>query len=583
MRDRPQLEAERRSVDRLPLAAALAAAQLALVGPLAVWVDNRESFAGFSPQATLTLGLAALVLAALFAAPGLLLPRLEPRASAFLCALTLLMWGQSFLSGRLLTGTNLAGAASTAQVVAEPLIWVAVLVAAGWLAARVGRPLLRFAALALLVQSLALGWTAWRLDPGSRALGVDRPEDLAGLATLSANRNILVLVLDGMHRDYATRALEANPELAERFAGFEVFTDHLASFPTTRFSLPSMLSGLAYDNTVPATQFIERSLTGRDSLPRWLQEAGWDVGLATTIRTALAAPADHQLAVDAYVRRQRTARALGLELLDLSLFRHAPSRIGRWVYNDDRWRLQQLAPAARTNYHAVRSQDFMTDFVPLLRAAGERPAFRFIHIGGAHPPVVVDGDCSFLGVQPISPESYGPQVECALSQAADLIERLDALGILRRTAVIIASDHGVDVKAESTDQADPFAWVLDHAAASLMVKPFDATGGPTFERAPTSNLDLPGIVRRLSEPATAGDYLPSGITPSRERAFHFHLWQNNDWRKSHLTALHHFRVTPGAGAKSSWTYTGTTASPELPADEQQRIERDAARYFPSGN
>jgi len=189
---------------------------------------------------------------------------------------------------------------------------------------------------------------------------------------------------------------------------------------------------------------------------------------------------------------------------------------------------------------------------------------------------VVGSDCNFLGVQEWTPAGYADQVECALSQTALLLDRLRALDILDRTAFIVTSDHGVDV----TGIEEPMTWVLHHAAATLMVKPFGADGSPLFDPAPTSNQDLPEIVALLSgEGEGAAGYLPPQVNPERRRSFFFHAWQNSDWSKPYLTALHAFEVGPGAARESAWSYVGTTPSPDASPREQARLQADAAALF----
>jgi len=567
----------------LALAAALAAGQLAILGPLAVWSENRDSFAGLSGAALLTFLAAFVALTTLCLLPGLLAPRLAGSLTAALCALTLLMWGQSFLSGRLLTGAAIADAASRIQQVGEVLLWLAALGTAIALARPLAKLLLRSALLVVVVQILALAWGSFGAEPQIGGSGSPRERHWQELTTLSQGRNIIVLVLDSMHRDYVTQALSDNPELASAFSGFRVFTDHLATFPTTRFSVPAMLGGVNYDNTQPAAPFIDSVLSGPDSAPRRLREAGWNVGIATTIGAALSAPADTRLSVDAYVRRKNFARSLGLELLDLSAFRHAPATLGNWVYNFDRWRLRQLVDSSRRNYHAIRSLDFVDDYAQSVAATATEPVFRFLHVGGAHAPVVVDSQCRFIGVQELRSEGYSEQVVCALRQALLLVERLRQMEILDKTFLIVASDHGVSLEAEeagSVVHADLWSQVLDSSAAALMVKDFDSREPIDFDPAPTSILDLPAIIAQAAkDDAIGADYLPGAVEPERRRAFFYHQWNNGDWSKPYLTALHGFQVSAGSTQRSAWIYTGTAVSPEFSAKEQSRLLADADAYF----
>lgn len=553
------------------LAASLAAAQLALLGPLLIFVENRQEFVGGSWSAGLYVLAAAVVLAAALTLPGLLVRGDARRWRAALLALTLLMWGQSFVTGRygLLDGTRVDWSASRGQEVAGWLVWAVVLGVAAAAARRLLPWLWRAAVLALVVQ---LGAAVQGSATMPSVESADRDvQDLARFATLSPQRNVIVLVLDAVRGREAEEVLRQDETLRRRFDGFRLFHDHVAAFPTTRFSIPAMLSTERYDNREPAVDYVQRALEGEASVTAGLAAEGFDIGVATTVRAVLATPADVVVAAEHYSLSRARRDTLGLELLDLSLFRHLPLTAKRWVFNDDQWRVRRLL-GAPADYHATRSLRFLAGLTGELRPDLARPAFRFIHVGGAHVPVVVDAECRFIGVQMEDREAYRDQVACALRQALGLVDRLADLDLLDDTFLVVTSDHGTslhDAEAATRTLADR---VLEASDSLLLVKQLGAHGELVFDPRPTAAADLPALLLAAArgEPGAGPHaFLPPPAADGRV-AF-FHEWQQGDWRKRYLTSLHEFRVQADAGRLASWRYVGTVPSPELssPAAEEQ--------------
>jgi Sulfatase len=561
------------------LAAGLAAAQLTLVGPALILLDNRREFIGASWSNALYLLVAFALLTALLVAPALLVRGLAERWRAALLALTVVMWGQSFVTGRygLLDGTRVDWSASRGQEIVGWVVWVAALGVAVMAARRLLPWLWRGAALVLAVQ---VGAALLALATAPPVEAADRDvENLSRFAQLSPERNVIVLVLDAVRGRAAEDVLQADEAMRRRFAGFRLFSDHVAAFPTTRFSVPAMLSTARYDNREPASDYVERALQGEASVTARLQAAGFDVGVASTVRTVLATPADVVVAAEHYSLSRNRRDLMGLELLDLSLFRHLPLTLKRWVFNDDEWRVRRLFGSA-ADYHATRSQRFVSGLVERLRPDLARPAFRFVHVGGAHVPVVVDAECRFLGVQPETEAGYRDQVACALRQALQLVDGLEAVGLLDATFLVVTSDHGTFLQDAAAVGATPVDRLLATADSLLMVKPFGARGELVVDPRPTAAVDLPALVATAST-SEAGAGPDDLIPPSRAdgRPAYYYEWQNKDWRLPYLTCLHEFRVDPGASRRAAWHYVGSTPSPELSAAdraEQMRIGRRMA-------
>jgi len=504
-----------------------------------------------------------------------------------LTAAAVLMWVESVLPGRfaLLDGSAIDWTVYRGRALMEAGLWLLVLVGS-WLAAARLRGLLTGALVCLVfaqLGALGLGVASGRDEPAAGGDG-----KLAQLATLSSERNVVLLILDAVQRDYVTEILQADAQLRSQLRGFRLFTDHLAAFPTTRFSIPAMLSGRMYDNRTQAQGFVEEAYRGEDSVAHPFRAAGFDIGIASTVGEALKLPAHHRVGVNlSQAVREGRGWSPGLELLDLALFRSAPIFAKEWLFNQDEWRLRALSGGSRHTFHATRSLKFLGALGDAFRGGNPRPSLRLIHVGGAHPPVVVDRKCRYIGVQRLEEEAYRAQVECALRQVRDLVDRLETLGLLDRTFLAVTSDHGVRIVGRSAiEQASPtLASAMQRSGAFLMIKPFGAEGELTFDQRPTSAQDLPFLLARAIDGWDAPDEaaLSAIAHGDRVRPYMHHAWQKGDWRKPHLTSLFRFEVGAGASSVEAWTYLETISGSglsEAARAEQRAIELSFAGVLP---
>ena len=279
---------------------------------------------------------------------------------------------------------------------------------------------------------------AWRPPPGQ-------------IYQLSRDQNVIHIVLDAFLSEMFAEVIERERSTFDRdFSGFTFFADHLGAFPTTRASMPAMLTGIAYRNEMPLDPFIRENIRDR-SIFSVLAGQGYQIN-SVTFHNQEHPPAS-------FPNGQTTARYTiptphasyrdyvqfaAVQLLDLSLFRHVPHGFKSRVYNEQAWLLEtwyserRRARNARPSNHAA----FLEEFAGRMTIAHDEPVYTFIHVALPHPPYVVDADCSFIGPQRASRLSYAGQGRCALAVVQRLFDRLRNLGVYDRTVIVLTSDHG---------------------------------------------------------------------------------------------------------------------------------------------
>jgi len=370
------------------------------------------------------------------------------------------------------------------------------------------------------------------------------------------------------------------------FSGFIFFADHLGAFPTTRASMPAMLTGIAYRNEMPFDPVIRANIKDR-SIFSVLAGQGYQINSIafhskehpptslpngqTTVQYTIPTP---------YGSYQDYVQFAMVQLLDLSLFRHVPQGLKSRVYNDQTWLLESWYSERRRDRNARPSNHaaFLEEFASRMTISQDKPVYTFIHVALPHPPYVVDADCSFIGPQRASRLSYAAQGRCALAVVQKLFDRLRALGVYDRTVIILTSDHGWNrlrpdhplegVKTPAGNLDD----VAVRAMPLLAVKPAGSSGPLRTSYAPTAITDVPATILNLI--GIPNDQLPGRsvlqIDPnvSRRRTYAHHSWDNAAWGRPYLDLLHVFSIDGRVTDPTAWTFRAAIFEPVDDVDAQ---------------
>lgn len=581
--------------------ALLGPAQLFLFGPFTTYSRNESEFAvSFWNLATSWLWAAAFLVALLVAA-GMWLPRRWLyRYVVILFAIGVLLWVQ----GNLLVpdygplyGAALDFEGNAWRTPLELSLWAVALA----LAAVFARDLLTVATVAsqalLALQLLVLIVSATGLlqqaknDVPSSGTRWHRPP--AGIFELSPNTNIIHLVLDGYVSEIFAEAMNRERSAFERdFSGFVFFEDHLGAFRSTRASMPAMLAGVAYRNEVPFNDFRARVMR-EGSIYGVLARRGYQIHSVTFHSgehppTSIGGRVVRYLVPTPYSDRKTYERFAAAQVLDVTLFRHALNGVKRWIYNDDRWLLQQWTGSEARQVRQSNHLAFFDDFTARMTATSEQPVYLFLHVIPPHPPIVLDSGCAFIGRQRLTRTAYAEQAQCVLAHVRQFLDRLRALGVYDRSVILLTSDHGW-----SLDRPDhplkgirtpggPLDRVASDAMPLLAIKPAGASGPLRSSYAPTSITDVPATIATLAGvPAHA---LPGRsvfeIDPgaARPRTFTFHSWSDADWERRYFEALLVFAVNGRALDRGAWTFKQAILDPTSDPDAaRDRLEVGLSR------
>ena len=554
---------------------------LFLVGPHTVYNGNQGEFntsfpAIAFPRLIAAVGISWMLLMAAGCVTAMLSRRLTRIYAALLFGAGVLVWAQgNLLVGDygLLTGEELDLGAQAWRAPYEILLWGGVLGAAAVFARSVSNVAPLASALLVVSQMILLAAStivsagesedtrdrrAWRVPPEK-------------IYQLSRNRNVIHVVLDAFLSETFAQLLEKDRETFDRdLSGFVFFADHLGAFPTTRASMPAMLSGLAYRNERPFVEFQRMAIEERGIFPA-LARNGYQIHSVTfhhreqpppslpggeVVRYTIPTP---------YESYEGYVGFAAAQLIDVSLFRHVPHTLKAHVYNADLWLLQnrytarEAARRARPSNHAA----FLDEFTRRLTVAEDRPVFTYIHVAIPHPPLVMTADCSFLGQQDRSRTAYAAQARCGVALIQRLFDRLRELDAYDRSVIVLTSDHGWRAPGPPhplRDVRSP-AGRLDSVAPAAMpllaIKPSGSSGPLRISYAPTTITDIPAtIVDLLGLPNDFPGESAFRIDEraARPRTFAHHPWGDAGWKQPYFDVLRVFSVEGRVLDPNAWRF-----------------------------
>lgn len=559
-------------------------AMLFLFGPLLIYLPNSRMFSYMLPRVVAKFalpGAAAWLLAAVCLA---MLPgrgRLRRQLAALTLAAAALLWLQAHVINwqyGVLDGRDIPWSGLAWRGWIDAAVWLAALLGAWRLADALARRLRAIALALLLLPALSL---AVLLAQHPEALQAKNFMlfDESGRFRFSAERNAIVLITDGFQSDLFQELIDEDPSLARPLAGFTYFRNAVAGFPLTMPSVPFLLTGERYDNSLPFADFLRRAYRAPVSLLQALRRNGW----RTDVMMEAGSSFDLDPALISNLRRGQvplTNRQAGF-LFDLGLFRHAPHFLKRVVYAGQRWRfaryLRDRRPAGSARLMAARNPldgrpfsareleelydvRFLADLETGASASEPVPVFKFYHLDGVHPPLRMNERLAFASLRN-SRRDWKRVGRGNLVILGACLDRLQRLGILREAVVFIVGDHGASLG--QFGMRLPPGWaqtggeVPETVRASgmplVLAKLPGASGPLRTSDAPVSLGDVPAtLLHALALPAPGESMFAIAETSPRTRRFSHFVWAPGDSGKAFLPPLTDYLVTGHSWLAASW-------------------------------
>ena len=360
----------------------------------------------------------------------------------------------------------------------------------------------------------------------------------ANLLNVSSKENIIVLVLDMFDESVFEEIRQKEPELIAQLEGFTFYPDALSIFGFTDYSLPQMLTGKAYDNSQPYSDYVQEAWDSSKRFYDILREHNYDVSVYTGFHyIAKNAPLDNLLNQEKSLSVNRYTL---IALAKLTLFRCLPNYLkpNFIIESAELWRQEEISGEIQP--YSLSNFTFYSRLQKGLTLLDNKNSFRWYHIIGAHMPFNMTRNIE--RVPPGEESTLYEHSVGALKIALTYLQQLKELGIYDNATILILSDHGTHENGRDTFQeVKPLPLVL--------VKQPNEHGSLKISENPISYFQLQAtILKRFPEAAEFGEDFSEPLLTTRLH------------RRISLTPDHpivEYLVEPDASNNLSWHESAT--------------------------
>lgn len=269
-------------------------------------------------------------------------------------------------------------------------------------------------------------------------------------AFFSANRNVVVFILDSTTTEVFCDVLDTEPDIARKFEGFCVYRDVVGRYATTPFGVASMFSGHPYDGTQGIGDYVASPFSAESPLYQYLlAEVPMFVQLGTFKKFSFTNRLRDDAADDGQdgqpdasepVLSRRIAGEQGWNLSELMRFRLTPFAAKRFV-------MKAFMVGWGKNYRA--GEEFKSQIeeclYPQLKKApivsDEPLTLHIYHTRGTHDPYALDKNGK--RIPPVRGYDGSQGYTCfVLKNLGGLLDAMRQSGIYDNATIIITADHG---------------------------------------------------------------------------------------------------------------------------------------------
>jgi hypothetical protein len=397
---------------------------------------------------------------------------------------------------------------------------------------------------------------------------------IPGVTSLSRDKNVIVLLLDTLQVDVFEKVIRDDPKLQEQFAGFQLFTNATGHFPYTALSIPSILTGEIYGGsgeTIP--QYLNRAAQNRLEV-KLAQQGFAPSRIALHTRTGF------------LTSQGSTCRRFG-EAYDLYSFRQVPVAAKAWFYDEGRFRIARQCSGVPTT-EPERDLAVLDRLVEDSAVTSSKPTVKYIHLWGAHPPAMLNPDCTVRRLGAAFTDFQG-QAHCLLKETGRYLDKLRSLGVFDNTMMFILSDHGSRygfLKKRAPGAAAP-PYVMSSANPTIAFHAFGDNSPFRTTSAPATLSDVvPTIMSQLSLPGNGNGVDITALNENTDRLRTFTFFRNaGDAANEFLSNVDHFEIRGSVQDPKAWTVStdsGLIRSQEAPLSDLSFGSAALSRYLGLG-
>lgn len=392
--------------------------------------------------------------------------------------------------------------------------------------------LIIFAQLALLISIVIPNWASLMKQEVTS-------NDNGNYLNFSTEKNVIVILLDSFSQVLYEDITINFPKYREILKDFTEYENVIGAFPTTKPSIPFILSGEPYDNSEEFSKYLVN--TEGYQIQNVMRDNGYETVLFTAVPIQTSVGWDRM----SYV----TASSGRVDLLSK-----------QYVLVGIRFLPNSLKPILVKEFFAGSGGSFhesMLNFlklIPQVEAKAEHPVFEFIHLSGTHAPAQLSEDLTLVKTGTTPAE----QGKASLNLLAAFLQKLKEIHVYDESLIMVVADHGHDM---TSTVIDPQSLVANKARPIFLIKlPSEEHDSSPISSASLMTGDLPGIIQNYLDSTQHGNV--NDPLPEREtRIFSFYSWEDADWNESYLPPFLNFQVRGEVSAIENWEYLSHSSPP----------------------
>ena len=535
--------------------------------PFRAYLSSASEF-GLGPVAVAAwlLSLTAVASGLLYLILGRLGLRARVVAVALFIAAAILVWAEAGIigwRGGMLDGSSIDWTLFKPDRLHDAALWACLLVLAISFPGRICRLSGKISAAALVVQLVALPalWGAHRAD----FVGNNSAYGQRNLMSFSRQGNVVILVMDMYQSNVFGEMVNRREPLMDKLNGFTYFRNALSNYPVTSASIPAVLTGDVYDNSLPHSEYLRKIFRER-SLFRSAFESGYSISVLPWIYNELYFPPEFG-AAERGANNNLAGQLLEMSrLADVALFLELPHGLKSHIYNGGQWRVSRFINGFRTAKaeggfplpDTTKREDiaFVNRFMSGADASGVKPAFKFYHLSGNHIPLDTNEELKAEKME-FNFQNSTRQGKAALRLLAEVLDKMRAVGVYDNSLIIILGDHGSGVDIPSARGGKPLTGWQARGVPLLLVKAPGASGAMKVSEAPVMLSDIPATVTALSR--MKGSFPGINVfevDPNKFRPRSFINSGTGSFLNDRFESLEYFEVGKNSWDSSSWKLTG---------------------------
>ena len=378
------------------------------------------------------------------------------------------------------------------------------------------------------------------------------------------HKNVMIILLDDFQSDYFNYLTKNYPDELKELDGFTFYRNNISRFPTTRTSLPSIITGAIYKNQQGYDDFIKESYKNFNIIQAYRNKS-----YSTCFVGQLQSLYPDVISMENVAYKMNNSYFFQLfEYLDYGLFRALPTFLKPVIFNNGNW---FFTFSVRTKYppsfHGADVQ-FLELFEKKASVADRKMGtFKFFHFFIPHAPWRVNENLQF-DPDLKGDEGYIRQTRGAVNLASRVLKTLKRLGIYDQSEIIIMSDHGTGSLGvlnhnniyDNAVRLVP-SWVQSSSLALLLYKPVNSKGKLAISDIPVELTDIPCLLGLACNDTLCRDFYTARSGGKRERTFYYYEWLKEYWNTDNMPPITEYIVSGPSYDPESYTtgefiYTG---------------------------